>query len=233
MSLLLIVPLLLVACHPGKVSSSVLRPSPEEPMDAQSPPIIRTNRCLGDPLQSIRKTILDSLNLQTEPHVSVPGMAEIREQWRNVFKGTSNSEQQAANNTQPSSSSSLSSSSSSLSSTSSSSSGNSTQLQCCKFASQVFIKDLGWDQWIIYPDSFTFVQCSVCVSQQNQRMFNCRDDDPPALDPPSQKPCCEVTSLDPVPFLYMDETSTLILSSVPLTRECGCRHGDDTQALQL
>ncbi|XP_060769565.1 bone morphogenetic protein 6-like [Neoarius graeffei] len=214
MSLLLIVPFLLVACHPGKVSSAVLHPSPEEPMDAQSPPIIRTNRCLGDPLQSIRKTILDSLNLQTEPHMSVPGMAEIRERWINVFK----------DNTQPSSSSSLSSSSSS---------GNSTQLQCCKFASQVFIKDLGWDQWIIYPDSFTFVQCSVCVSQQNQRMFNCRNDDPPALDPPSQKPCCKVTSLDLVPFLYMDETSTLILSSVPLTRTCGCRHGDDTQALQL
>lgn len=50
----------------------------------------------------------------------------------------------------------------------------------------LYISDLGWDQWIIYPDSFTFVQCSVCVSQQNQRMFNCRDDDPPALDPPSQ-----------------------------------------------
>ncbi|MCI4386987.1 hypothetical protein PGIGA_G00069060 [Pangasianodon gigas] len=218
MSLVLIVSLVLVACHPGK--ASVLRHSPEEPVDAQSAPIIRTNRCLGDPLQSVRKVILDSLNLQTEPHVSVPGMAQIREQWRNVFRGTSDSspvEQHAEDTTPPSSSS---------------SSGNSTHLQCCKFASQVFIKDLGWDKWIIYPESFTFVQCSVCDPQQNQRMFNCRDDDPSTLDPNSQKPCCEATTLDTVPFLYLDETSALVISSVPLTRECGCSHGDDSQALQ-
>lgn len=50
----------------------------------------------------------------------------------------------------------------------------------------VFLSDLGWDKWIIYPESFTFVQCSSCVQQQNQLVLNCRDDDPPALDPPSQ-----------------------------------------------
>ncbi|XP_053504074.1 gonadal somatic cell derived factor [Ictalurus furcatus] len=222
MSLVLIVSLVLVACHPGK--ASVLRRSAEEPADAQASPDNRTNRCLGDPLQSVRKVILDSLNLQTEPHVSVPGIDQIREQWRTVFKGASNSspvEQHAADNTPPPSSSS-----------SSSSCGNSTHLQCCKFASQVFIKDLGWDKWIIYPESFTLVQCSVCVPQKNQRLFDCTDDDPSAPDPPSQKPCCEATSIDTVPFLYLDETSNLVISIVPLTRECSCSHGDDAQALQ-
>lgn len=152
-------------------------------------------RCLEDPLQSVRKTILDSLNLQAEPHVSVPGMAQIREQWRNMFTSTTNPVEQntggnlrlwafhhivftgvkshnsviinqtpapdawdrcaelvlvlnlewssvawlvnmlsfsfLVDNKPPSSFSS-----------SSSSSGNATHLQCCMFASQVFMKGL-------------------------------------------------------------------------------------------
>ncbi|XP_027014565.2 bone morphogenetic protein 5-like [Tachysurus fulvidraco] len=223
MFLVLVVSLLLAARHPGK--ASVLRRSAEGPDDARSAPSIRNDRCLGDPVQSVRKFILDSLDLQTEPRVSVPGMAQIREKWRNQFKAAgdpkSPEERRAAENTQPSSSS----------SSSSSAITNSTHLQCCKFASQVFLKDLDWDEWIIYPESFTFVQCSVCVPQQNQRsVFNCPDDDPSPLDAPSQKPCCEATSRDPVPFLYLDETSSLVISSVALSRECGCSL-DDPQAL--
>lgn len=42
-----------------------------------------------------------------------------------------------------------------------------------------------------------------------------------------QKPCCEVTSIDPVPFVYLDETSSLVISSVALSRECGCSRGAD------
>ncbi|KAF5900833.1 bone morphogenetic protein 5-like, partial [Clarias magur] len=174
MSLGLLVSLLLVACHPGK--ASILRPSPEEPADAQSPPIVRVNRCLGDLHQNIRKAVLDSLNLQSEPRVSVPGMTQIREQWKSVFKATRNlspGEQHGDGNM------------SLPSSPPSSSSSSSTQLQCCKLASQVFIKDLGWDEWIIYPESFTFVQCTACVPELIQRVFTCRDDDPAAQDPPS------------------------------------------------
>lgn len=50
----------------------------------------------------------------------------------------------------------------------------------------LYILDLGWDKWIIYPESFTLVQCSVCVPQKNQRLFDCTDDDPSTPDPPSQ-----------------------------------------------
>lgn len=34
-------------------------------------------------------------------------------------------------------------------------------------------------------------------------------------------PCCQTTSTEHVPFLYMDEFSTLTISSVQLTRACG------------
>ncbi|TSK72176.1 hypothetical protein Baya_3160 [Bagarius yarrelli] len=179
MALAIMVLLVLVACHAGK--ASVLHRPAEEPEDAQAPPMIRTDRCLGDPVQGVRKVILDSLNLQMEPRVSLPGMAQIREQWRNVFKSTgdsSNTDQKAAEDKVLSSSS----------SSSPSSSENSTQLQCCKFASQVFLKDLGWDEWIIYPESFTY------------------------------KPCCEVTLNDHVPILYLDESNSLVINSVALSR---------------
>lgn len=41
--------------------------------------------------------------------------------------------------------------------------------------------------------------------------------------------CCKPTAHDIVLFLYMDEWSSLVLSSVSLIRECGCDPGEKTQ----
>ncbi|XP_062867989.1 gonadal somatic cell derived factor [Trichomycterus rosablanca] len=213
MSLLLVVSLVLVACQLGR--ASVLRHSVEETQDAHPSPIIRTNRCLGEPLQSIRKVILDSMNLQTEPRVSIHQMDLIREQWTHALNNTNNFEATRLNMAENSTSSST---------------GPSTVSQCCKFASQIFTKDLGWDKWIVYPQSFTYIQCRVC---DQQGKVHCMEDDPLALDPAfptPQKLCCEATQQDNVPFLYLDETNSLVIASVFLTRECGCSHGDNPQA---
>lgn len=40
-----------------------------------------------------------------------------------------------------------------------------------------------------------------------------------------QAPCCQPTSEDMVPVLYMDEFNTVVISSLQLTRSCGCRPG--------
>lgn len=41
--------------------------------------------------------------------------------------------------------------------------------------------------------------------------------------------CCKPTAHDIVPFVYMDDWSSLVLSSVSLIRECGCDPGEETQ----
>ncbi|TNN73780.1 hypothetical protein EYF80_015988 [Liparis tanakae] len=43
-------------------------------------------------------------------------------------------------------------------------------------------------------------------------------------------PCCEPTSQETVPVLYVDEFSTVVISSVQLTRGCGCDPGGDLQS---
>ncbi|CDR18946.1 unnamed protein product, partial [Oncorhynchus mykiss] len=87
----------------------------------------------------------------------------------------------------------------------------------------VFISplDLGWENWVIYPESFTYVQCSPCKSRLDLSPSRCPSHARPAQDTPSQMPCCQTTSTEHVPFLYMDEFSTLTISSVQLTRACG------------
>ncbi|TNN87666.1 hypothetical protein EYF80_002013 [Liparis tanakae] len=44
-------------------------------------------------------------------------------------------------------------------------------------------------------------------------------------------PCCEPTSQETVPVLYVDGFSTVVISSVQLTRGCGCDPGGDLQPL--
>ncbi|XP_052393529.1 bone morphogenetic protein 6 [Carassius gibelio] len=148
---------------------------------------VKANRCRE---LEIRKILLESLKLQQEPRVSMSKMNRLREQWKATYKST----------------------------TPSSPGGNSTFTEdsristCSKHSSQVFIKDLGWERWVVYPESITFVQCQSCSES-----------------PAASAQCCKPTAHDIVLFLYMDEWSSLVLSSVSLTRECGCDPGEETQ----
>ncbi|KAI4881475.1 hypothetical protein NFI96_012219 [Prochilodus magdalenae] len=174
-------------------------------------------RCQSESLQRIRKTILDSLNLQAEPRVSVPSMAVIRDQWKTAFKSSSQSKPMLQITTE------------NQTSFEHPSPANSTLLRCCKLASQIFLTDLGWNNWIIYPESFTYIQCCGCDQQVDQNILCCREN----LLPSSQVQCCEPTIQDLVPFLYLDETSSLVIASVPLTRECGCGPSNIPQVPKL
>uniref|UniRef100_A0AAY5F4P3 TGF-beta family profile domain-containing protein n=1 Tax=Electrophorus electricus TaxID=8005 RepID=A0AAY5F4P3_ELEEL len=156
-------------------------------------------RCKRETLQSVRKVILDSLSLQAEPHVSVPGMTCLRDQWKAVFEGPGRAIPLSSEPLSP---------------------GNSTAPMCCKLTSQIFIRDLGWDQWIIYPESFTYTRCSPCDPRMDpSNLFSaCM-----LMSSFLQMPCCESTYYELLPFLYLDATSALVITSVPMTRECGCR----------
>uniref|UniRef100_A0AAY5F193 TGF-beta family profile domain-containing protein n=1 Tax=Electrophorus electricus TaxID=8005 RepID=A0AAY5F193_ELEEL len=143
-------------------------------------------------LQSVRKVILDSLSLQAEPHVSVPGMTCLRDQWK--------------------------------------AHGNIAHFAFGKMTLHRFVVtfspctlDLGWDQWIIYPESFTYTRCSPCDPRMDPSVFHCAEDSLTNHKPLAQMPCCESTYYELLPFLYLDATSALVITSVPMTRECGCR----------
>ncbi|KAI2643921.1 Formate-dependent phosphoribosylglycinamide formyltransferase [Labeo rohita] len=148
----------------------VLHPSPE----ASS---ANANRCRGE--LEIRKILLESLNLQQEPHVYVSKMNRLRDKWKGAFKSRLPSS--PGNSTFPEDS------------------GNST---CCKRSCQVFIKE-----------SFTFVQCRSCGVK--------------SADAATQR--CKPTAHGILPFVYVDEWSSLVLSSVSLIHECGCDPGEKTQ----
>uniref|UniRef100_A0A3B1IPM2 TGF-beta family profile domain-containing protein n=1 Tax=Astyanax mexicanus TaxID=7994 RepID=A0A3B1IPM2_ASTMX len=177
MSLLLFLSVMLIGCP--LLKTFILHP--EEPAATQPSPAIRTSRCQAKNLQSIRKTILSSLDLPAEPQVSFPGMTRIRDLWKGAFQATSRSEHTA-------------------------------QQHCLS----LHVLDLGWDRWIIYPESLP-TSSAVDVTQRQTRAS-------------STGLCCEPTVQNIVPFLYLDETGSITIASVPLTSECGCRSESNSQA---
>uniref|UniRef100_A0A8B9L013 TGF-beta family profile domain-containing protein n=1 Tax=Astyanax mexicanus TaxID=7994 RepID=A0A8B9L013_ASTMX len=128
------------------------------------------HRCQAESLQSIQKVILSSLNLQAEPQVSFPGMTRIRDLWKGAFQATSRSEPTQPNNTGK------------YLNEDDKSTGLQVLQMCGMVSLSLHVLDLGWDRWIIYPESFTYVQCSGCDPQKpaDQSILHCKGDGPPS-----------------------------------------------------
>ncbi|XP_033995967.1 growth/differentiation factor 5-like [Trematomus bernacchii] len=187
------------------VFAFVLLPSEEVSAAPANSPVSQ-HRCSGGSLQSIRQSLLEGLNLQAEPQLPAGGLDGIGEQWRTTFGSIAH---RVKDNGVPVASG----------NSVSPDGGNSTDLKCCSMASEIFMKDLGWDNWMIHPASLTIVQCALCNPAGHP--VQC----PPSLTIPNastQVPCCQPTSLQMVPVLYVDDFSTLVISSVQLASSCGC-----------
>ncbi|XP_028274033.1 bone morphogenetic protein 7-like [Parambassis ranga] len=193
----------------GSSIAFVLHPSKEEPADS---PVSR-RRCQGESWQSIRKGLLQALNMQTEPQLPAGVLDSIREQWKRTFSSTSHRDTAAA--AVPSVSP---------------DSGNNTSLKCCSTASEIFMQDVGWDSWVIHPVSLTVVQCALCSSASNTLQCPPSHSSIQAASSQDQVPCCQPTSQEMVPIVYMDPSGSVVISSVPLTRSCGCGPGRVQQA---
>ncbi|XP_037341332.2 gonadal somatic cell derived factor [Pungitius pungitius] len=185
----------------------VLQPSREEP----SPSAVSRHGCQGGSLQSIGKALLGLLNLQAEPQLPAGGLDGIREQWRTTFSTIAGSARDAPTPV---------ASGNSVSPTVC----NSTSLKCCSVASEVSVKDLGWDNWVLHPASLTIVQCALCDPEGSPVQGPSTHGNVQEAD--SQVPRCGPISQEMVPVLYVDEFSTLVISSVQLTRSCGCKPVD-------
>uniref|UniRef100_A0A672IJT4 Growth/differentiation factor 6-like n=1 Tax=Salarias fasciatus TaxID=181472 RepID=A0A672IJT4_SALFA len=186
------------------VMAFVLQPSDVEPAAG------RPHRCPGESWQSVRKGLLEALGLRTEPRLAAGALDGVREQWQRTFSSISHRVLNPACEWRPAGPA-----------------GNSTGPRCCPVTSQVFMKDLGWDTWVIQPPSLTLVQCALCSAAGHTVpcpffVISCVLSAFPAVSPP---PCCQPSSLEMVPVLYMDQFSTLVISSVQLPRSCGCGPG--------
>ncbi|KAM7014958.1 growth/differentiation factor 5-like [Tautogolabrus adspersus] len=193
------------------VIAFVLQPSREKPAASAN----SNHRCQGESLQSIRKGLLRALNLQIEPQLPVAGLDSVTEQWRTTFSNIAHRARDAADPLP-----------SIFGNPVSSVDGNNTSTTCCTVASEIFMKDLGWDSWMILPVSVTIVQCALCNPEGN--IVQCPSCQSYVQDADSQVPipCCQPTSQEKVHVIYLDESGTVVLSSMELNSSCGCGHGD-------
>lgn len=179
------------------VVTFVLQPSQEESYVASAG---LPQSCHGMSLQSIKNDLLKSLNLQAEPQVPQGLVDNIREQWKQAFSALSHQPHGAEE----------------AHSASVSDGGNSNSLKCCSFTSEVFMKDLSWSNWVIYPLSLTMTYCKLCTGAGNT--VQC----PHTPLPIAQVPCCHSTSQKMVPIVYIDDYGSVVISSLQLTQGCGC-----------
>ncbi|XP_017263086.1 gonadal somatic cell derived factor [Kryptolebias marmoratus] len=188
------------------VTAFILHPAKEEAaISANS-----NQRCPEESLQSIRKRLLGALSLQTEPQLPAGFLDGVREQWQRTFRTISQSAKDTA----------------AFDASATPESGNSTGLKCCSTASEVSMKDLGWDSWVIHPLSLTIVRCALCNYMENT--VQCPSSSS-IQDSQDDLPCCQPASQDMVSIVYMDETDAVVISSVQLTRSCGCGPGNTEQ----
>ncbi|XP_049595674.1 bone morphogenetic protein 8A-like [Syngnathus scovelli] len=154
-------------------------------------------RCHGESLQSIRKELLTALNLETEPLLPKGS----RKQWNATAERLRRAV--AAMPVSPGS----------FPDDGHDASG------CCGETLEVSMTDLGWDNWMIYPEHVTWMHCAPCgysASCRPQPNVLQRD------DLQVQAPCCQPTAQKNVPVVYMDEWNTIVITSMPLTSRCGC-----------
>ncbi|NP_001306834.1 gonadal somatic cell derived factor precursor [Takifugu rubripes] len=192
------------------VIAFVLLPSEEELQAPANAPVSH-HRCQREPLQSIRKSLLSELNLQSEPQLPAGGLDLVRKHWRRTFNNMArNAEDPAVLVVDDF--------------TASAEGGNSTGLKCCPLASEVFMTDLGWDSWVIHPPSLTILTCALCDPQGN--VVQCPSSQSSTLDANLQPNCCQLTSMKMVPIVYVDQFATLTMASVQLPSNCKCGRSD-------
>uniref|UniRef100_A0A673AXM8 TGF-beta family profile domain-containing protein n=1 Tax=Sphaeramia orbicularis TaxID=375764 RepID=A0A673AXM8_9TELE len=179
------------------VIAFVLQP-PKQESAASVISAVSHHRCQGESLQSVRKRLLRDLSLQTEPQLPSGALDGVRKQWKSAFRAAVEQSHDAAG----------------------------TMLAVSHSVSVVGWTDLGWDTWVIHPDSLTLVQCAGCSSVGNAvqcpRSHTNTQDATQVQGPTHSALCCQPTSQTTVPIVYMDELGTVVMSSVQMTQSCGC-----------
>ncbi|XP_015216838.1 gonadal somatic cell derived factor [Lepisosteus oculatus] len=218
MSILLFLVAFLFGCPVGKAST--LRPSRVLPSagpvaSVSDVPVVPMTSCQGEPLQTIRTKLLEAFSLKQAPDVNPEGMSELRDHWKaalSVFsKNSETSETATVGNTVTLQESYLNNSKSTT-----------TRVSCCKMTSQVFIKDLGWETWILHPESFAYAQCVACAPHRDRARLRCGPAGLASRHHAPQVSCCGPVAFRMVPFIYLDHHSTLTISNIPLVQDCSC-----------
>ncbi|XP_034280306.1 growth/differentiation factor 15-like [Pantherophis guttatus] len=102
---------------------------------------------------------------------------------------------------------------------------------CLQISQRVTLDDLGWQNWVLSPTSFTFTECLGChchrIKEETQLplwSLACGLQEPSHQDQADaqQRRCCRPRK-SPLPFLFLKEDGSLNLQTVRLAHDCHCR----------
>ncbi|XP_062892215.1 gonadal somatic cell derived factor [Mobula hypostoma] len=173
-------------------------------------------------VQHIKHILLRALNLEQIPRIHTEMAKQLRSMWRARLQATSHisaitaSSPPAGNGTQFQNEETVAGTNMSTM--------PSSPRHCCQMASQITLTDLGWQDWILYPEQITYVHCASCRHPRNALAHNCHRNKSSSSSRSHRRHCCKAVKTIWVPIVYVDEDLSLVISNIPLTEECGEEH---------
>ncbi|XP_072887684.1 uncharacterized protein [Hemitrygon akajei] len=190
-------------------------------------------------VQQVKQVLLRALNLQQIPRIHSETATQLRSMWRARLPVTTHGSATAAGSP-PGKCAGTGLEGETRSSQERERAGNGTQSQteetdartnvsttpssprrCCQMASQISLTDLGWQDWILYPELITYVHCASCRHPRDVMARNCHRNQTSSSRTSHRKHCCKAVKTVWVPIVYVDEDLSLVVSNIPLTEECG------------
>ncbi|XP_063002286.1 uncharacterized protein LOC134412316 [Elgaria multicarinata webbii] len=102
---------------------------------------------------------------------------------------------------------------------------------CAQISHRITLDDLGWQSWVLHPDSFVFTQCLGCHCHQKEArpplplwVQDCGLGQPnPWLDMDEKKRRCCRPRRNTLPFAFLKADGSLVVQPVRLVQDCFCR----------
>ncbi|XP_069779356.1 uncharacterized protein [Narcine bancroftii] len=213
--------LLLIFLTLNSLWTSHLLPAPEQEttLTPTSHSVPSINRSGEKTVEQIKHALLRALNLRHIPGVQTEMVKELRSLWRERFPAISpnlrgmGGGQPAKNVTQPQGEVAVTGTNESSTPT--------TPSRCCRTTAQISLADLGWEHWIVYPEHITYVDCASCRHPRHALPAHCRSNLTSRSTQGHRRHCCKAVKIDWIPIVYVDEHLSLVISNIPLAKECG------------
>ncbi|XP_030075827.1 uncharacterized protein LOC115480982 [Microcaecilia unicolor] len=158
-----------------------------------------SSSCREKLLAGIRTGILQMLSMDKPPHIPSRYLKRVREIWLGAFHTTPKPQNMTEQNV------------------------SSDQLliirqqNCLEISYQALLSDLGWENWILYPESFSYTYCLGC---------QCASILPEACrlalptPQPQEEVSCKPQRRNHLLFALIEEDGSLALRMVDMTTQC-------------
>ncbi|XP_070622350.1 growth/differentiation factor 15-like [Erythrolamprus reginae] len=214
MFLLVFLPLLLARMPGGGGISDLRKGDPAEEQQIEISVLTLDGSCREQILQRARTAMCQLLRLDHPPRLTASMTQQVREEWAKEGRRSLDLSMEGP-----------------ILNITSNQTLVSRRGGCLQISQYITLDDLGWQNWVLSPTSFTFTECLGChchrikeETQLDDWRLACGLQEPSHQSQvdAQQRRCCRPQKT-PLPFLFLKEDGSFNLQTVRLAHDCHCR----------